>query len=101
MAESIQCPRCGCGLTQERLRLGPEVARANARAMMRRFKFTPRQLQTLELLIEGHSNKEIGLRMGNTEQVVKNRIKAIFDITGQDSRNELMAMLVFGDKPER
>jgi DNA-binding NarL/FixJ family response regulator len=39
---------------------------------------TPRQQETLVLLSEGHSNKEIGLRMGVAEITVKVHVSALF-----------------------
>lgn len=39
---------------------------------------TPRQQETLELLSKGHSNKEIGLRMGVAEITVKVHVPALF-----------------------
>lgn len=39
---------------------------------------TPRQQETLALLSNGHSNKEIGLRMGVAEITVKVHVSAVF-----------------------
>jgi len=41
-------------------------------------KITPRQQETLVLLSQGYSNKEIGLRMGLAEITVKVHVSAIF-----------------------
>ena len=41
-------------------------------------KLTPRQQETLELLAQGHSNKEIGLRLGLAEITIKTHVSAIF-----------------------
>ncbi len=41
-------------------------------------KLTPRQQETLELLAQGHSNKEIGLRLGLAEITVKVHVSAVF-----------------------
>jgi len=41
-------------------------------------KLTPRQQETLALLAQGHSNKEIGLRLGLAEVTVKVHVSALF-----------------------
>lgn len=41
-------------------------------------KLTPRQQETLELLAQGYSNKEIGLRLGLAEITVKVHVSAVF-----------------------
>ena len=41
-------------------------------------ELTPRQLDALVLLCDGHSNKEIGLRMGLSENTVKVYVSAVF-----------------------
>ena len=49
---------------------------------------TPRQQQTLNLLAQGHSNKEIGLRMGLAEITVKIHVSAVFRILGVINRTQ-------------
>src|SRR5262249_12865031 len=41
---------------------------------------TPRQLEILTLLVQGHSNKEIGLRLNLAEITVKMHVSAIFRV---------------------
>lgn len=57
-----------------------------------RLVLTPRQQETLELLSNGHSNKEIGLRMGVAEITVKVHVSALF--RALDVVNRTQAVLV-------
>ena len=49
---------------------------------------TPRQQETLTLLSNGHSNKEIGLRMGLAEITVKVHVSAVFRALGVVNRTQ-------------
>jgi DNA-binding NarL/FixJ family response regulator len=49
---------------------------------------TPRQKETLALLSKGHSNKEIGLRMGLAEITVKTHVSALFRQLGVVNRTQ-------------
>lgn len=50
---------------------------------------TPRKREIARMVMEGLSNKEIGSRVGSTEQVVKNHMRDIMDLTGAWTRLEL------------
>ncbi len=50
---------------------------------------TVRELQIVAAVVEGTSNKEIGTKLGLSEQTVKNHLGRIFDKTGVSSRLEL------------
>jgi DNA-binding NarL/FixJ family response regulator len=54
-----------------------------------RDRLTPREMQVVALLVQGCKNKEIALRLGTTEQVVKNYLRKIYDKTGVSDRLEL------------
>ena len=49
---------------------------------------TPRQVDTLVLLCQGHSNKEIGLRLGLVEITVKMHVSSIFRALGIVNRTQ-------------
>lgn len=49
---------------------------------------TPRQLQVLALLVEGCSNKDIGIRMQLAEATVKMHVTAIFRSLGVSNRTQ-------------
>jgi two-component system nitrate/nitrite response regulator NarL len=57
-------------------------------------KLTPRQIEVLQLLEEGLSNKEIGSELACTESTVKTHISAIFKLLEVSSRGKLVALLV-------
>jgi len=52
---------------------------------------TPRQQEVLELILDGHSNKEIGYRIGISEPTVKAHVTAILKSHGVASRAKLLA----------
>jgi len=53
---------------------------------------TPRQQETLVLLSNGHSNKEIGLRMGVAEITVKVHVSALFRALDVVNRTQAVLM---------
>jgi DNA-binding NarL/FixJ family response regulator len=54
-----------------------------------RDRLTPKEMKVVGLLVQGCKNKEIALRLGTTEQVIKNYLGSIFDKTGASDRLEL------------
>jgi DNA-binding NarL/FixJ family response regulator len=54
-----------------------------------RDRMTPKELNVLSLLMQGCRNREIGVQMGTTEQVIKNCLRNIFDKVGVSDRLEL------------
>lgn len=51
--------------------------------------FNAKEIQILNLLLQGKRNREIGEVQGTTEQVIKNRMKLLLDKSGMSSRVEL------------
>jgi len=61
-----------------------------------------RQLDLLELVVQGKTNKEIGLRLSRSEGSIKNRVTRIFEIFSVRSRLELINLLTkMNYKPKR
>jgi DNA-binding NarL/FixJ family response regulator len=70
--------------------------------MKARFKFTDddpsrqepnlrnREIEIIQLVIEGHQNKEIGEKLHLTEQTVKDHLHRIFGKLGVSDRSELI-----------
>ena len=52
-------------------------------------RLTPKELQIVALVSEGAKNREIGVRLGTKEQVVKNYLRSIYDKVGVSDRLEL------------
>ncbi len=52
-------------------------------------RLTPKELQIVALIVQGCKNKEIALRLGTKEQVVKNYLRSIYDKSGVSDRLEL------------
>jgi DNA-binding NarL/FixJ family response regulator len=54
-----------------------------------RDRLTPKEMQVVALLMQGCKNKEMAIRLGTKEQVVKNYLRSIYDKTGVSDRLEL------------
>ncbi len=54
-----------------------------------RDRLTPKELKIIALIVQGCKNKEIAMRLGTTEQVIKNYLRSIYDKTGVSDRLEL------------
>ena len=70
----------------ERLRSGEEPSPEQAGQV----QLTPRQLQVLELLTEGHTNKSIGEQLYLSESTVKYHVRHAMDLLGVERRAELV-----------
>ena len=57
--------------------------------MTPREHLTPKEIQIAILVWEGLTNREIGKRIGTSEQVIKNHLRSTFDKVGVWSRLEL------------
>jgi DNA-binding NarL/FixJ family response regulator len=54
-----------------------------------RDRLTPKEMKIVALIGQGCKNKEIALRLGTTEQVIKNYLRNVYDKTGVSDRLEL------------
>jgi DNA-binding NarL/FixJ family response regulator len=54
-----------------------------------RDRLTPKELKILGLILQGYKNKDIAEELKNSEQVIKNYLRSIFDKTGVSDRLEL------------
>ncbi|AXC12880.1 two component transcriptional regulator, LuxR family [Acidisarcina polymorpha] len=54
-----------------------------------RDRLTPKEMKIVALIVQGCKNREIGIRLGTTEQVIKNYLRSIYDKTGVSDRLEL------------
>lgn len=59
-----------------------------------RKRLSKKELQIVGLLIRGYKNKDIAKELNNTEQVIKNYLRSIFDKTGVSDRLELALFTV-------
>lgn len=57
-------------------------------------RLTARELQIIELVMQGASNAEVAERLSLKVQTVKNRLCEIYSKLGVDSRTELVAALL-------
>jgi len=54
-----------------------------------RDRLTPRELKVVALIVEGCKNREIAMRLSNSEQVIKNYLRSIYEKVGVSDRLEL------------
>ena len=54
-----------------------------------RFKISPREKEVLDLICKGFSNKEIAMKLGISEQTVKNHVSALMEKSCTHSRTQL------------
>lgn len=73
------------------LKAMPSPDHAGAQVVQR---LTPKELQIVALVAEGAKNREIGVRLGTKEQVVKNYLRSIYDKIGVSDRLELALFTV-------
>jgi DNA-binding NarL/FixJ family response regulator len=52
-------------------------------------QLTPKEMKIVALIVQGCKNKEIAIRLGTTEQVIKNYLRSVYDKTGVSDRLEL------------
>jgi DNA-binding NarL/FixJ family response regulator len=57
-------------------------------------RLSPKELKILGLILKGYKNKDIALELHNSEQVIKNYLRSIFDKTGVSDRLELALFTV-------
>lgn len=55
-------------------------------------RLSVRERETLELLVDGKTNKDIATVMGNSKRTVENFIAKVFEKLNVDDRNEAMAL---------
>jgi DNA-binding NarL/FixJ family response regulator len=59
-----------------------------------RDRLTPKEMKIVALIVQGCKNKEIAIRLGTTEQVIKNYLRNVFDKIGVSDRLELALFTV-------
>jgi len=62
--------------------------------------FSPRELEIMELISKGLSNKEIASRLYISEGTVKNHITSILNKTGLEHRTQIAIYYLKGGKME-
>jgi len=74
--------------------LGRLRVQAQSRRERNPFKLTARELEVIETIVAGYSNKDIGLKFSISEQTVKHHLTNIFDKLGVSNRLELVLFAV-------
>ena len=54
-----------------------------------RDRLTPREMRVAALLLQGHKNREISIRLGATEQAIKNSFRSMYEKSGAGDRLEM------------
>ena len=76
------------------LQLSQQAAENFARTCAR-FELTPREIEVVQLIQVGLTNKEIGVNLGIAEKTVGNHLQHLYHKTGARTRTELIHKLFF------
>jgi DNA-binding NarL/FixJ family response regulator len=88
-AELVQCVKSiALGRTHVQQRAGDDNESIEADAVAQRVcsRLTNKELKVLGLILQGYKNRDIAEELGNSEQVIKNYLRRIFDKTGNSDR---------------
>ena len=66
-----------------------ELSREDPVGMRVRNRLTPREMRVAAMLLQGRKNREISIRLGTSEQVIKNCYRSIYEKSGAGDRLEL------------
>ena len=66
-----------------------KISRTQTENPVKKFSLSAREMEVLEAIVEGCSNKEIAERFGISKQTVKHHVSNIFDKLGVSNRLEL------------
>src|SRR5690554_5934379 len=69
-------------------RLSEEYSRIQSAATLDELQLTPRELEVLQCIVQGMSNKEIATRLFISEKTVKNHITSLFRKLNVDDRTQ-------------
>jgi len=56
---------------------------------------TEKELEIVKLVTQGYRNSEIGVMVGTTEHVIKNRLRLIYDKLGFSNRLEVALWYIY------
>lgn len=70
------------------------LARSRPTTARRDFRLTNRELEVIEKIVAGYTNKEVGQQFGISEQTVKHHLTNIFEKLGISNRLELVLVAV-------
>ena len=90
--ELLQCLRSvGRSETYVQQRSSPGTERFEVDTVSERVRarLTPKELKIVGLILRGYKNREIAEELKNSEQVIRNYLRSIFDKTGVSDRLEL------------
>jgi len=91
-AELVRCMRTvarGSRYVQQRAKGSSPSIEADLVGESARQRLTAKELQIVSLVVQGFKNKDIAKELNNSEQVIKNCLRSIFDKTGVSGRLEL------------
>jgi DNA-binding NarL/FixJ family response regulator len=93
LVEAIRAVHAGGGFLQPEV-AGPILRRiaADARVEEGRSDLTLREIQVLEAVADGKSNKEIGTAFSISEETVKTHLRKLFDKLGASDRAQAVAI---------
>lgn len=72
----------------------PSISENDLVGMRIRDRLTTKELAIIGLIVQGYKNKDIADELENSEQVIKNYLRSIFDKTGVSDRLELALFVI-------
>jgi DNA-binding NarL/FixJ family response regulator len=93
LAAAIRAVHRGSGFLHSEV-TGPVLRRLadDARLAGRASNLTPREIQILEALAEGHGNRQIAADLGISEETVKTHLKHLYEKLGASDRAQAVAV---------
>jgi len=91
-AEVLRCLRTvgsGKKYIQQSAKISSEHLDSDMVGQRARERLSNKELQIIGLVVQGYKNKDIAEELNNSEQVIKNYLRTIFDKTGVSDRLEL------------
>ena len=97
IAELVRCIRyvgTGQAYTAKRSPQAPGTFESDMVSTRVQDRLSPKELKILGLILKGYKNKDIAEELNNSEQVIKNYLRSIFDKIGVSDRLELALFTV-------
>ena len=89
LVECIRKVSKGENWVQDQQTNGTIAAEVDAVGARVRDRLTAKELKIVALIVQGYKNKEIAVKLGTTEQVIKNYLRNVYDKIGVSDRLEL------------
>jgi DNA-binding CsgD family transcriptional regulator len=86
--------RDAAGVGPVALAIGPSRSDERASLLLSAHGLTPAQRRVAQLVLQGHTTRQIVLQLGVSDHTVQDHLKAVFDKVGVRSRRELVSAVM-------